>query len=86
MKTFDLLELLEKLAEQENIGIIMISHDLSLAGQYARRIVLLDRGKIAADGSPKEVITPENIQETYQCRVTVQTGPGGEVVFYRQKS
>lgn len=83
---FHLLELLEKLAAQENIGIVMISHDLSLAGQYARRIVLLDRGKIAADGSPAEVITPENIQQTYQCRVTVQTGPGGEIAFYRQKS
>ena len=83
---FLLLELLEKLAEQENIGIMMISHDLSLAGQYARRILLLDRGRIVADGSPEEVITPENIRQIYQCRVTVLTGPGGEPVFYRQKN
>ncbi len=78
---FQLLDLLAKLAAEKNIGIVMISHHLSLAAQYTRRIVLLDKGKIAADGSPQEVITQENIRKTYQCHVAILTGPHGEPVI-----
>lgn len=77
---FQLLELLKNLAEQEKIGIVMISHDLGLSARYARRTVLLDRGRIVADGSPQEVITAENIRQCYQCSVTILQGPAGEPV------
>lgn len=78
---FLLLDLLKNLAEKEKIGIIMISHDLSLAARYARRTVLLDHGKIVADGTPQEVITAENIRQCYQCNVTILQGPAGEPVI-----
>lgn len=78
---FHLLELLEKLAAEKKIGIVMISHDLSLAARYARRIVLLNKGRIVADGSPNKVITAELIRQTYHCNVIILTGPHGEPVI-----
>ena len=75
---FRLLVLLRKLAEERGLAVVMISHDLDLAARFARRIVLLHEGRIAADGAPAEVVTPENIRACYQCPAEVVSGPSGE--------
>ena len=43
-------------------------HDLTLAAQYADRMVLLDHGRIVADGTAAEVLTEETIATHYQAR------------------
>lgn len=78
---FRLLDLLKDLARERQIGIVMISHDLGLAARFARRTVLLDHGRIVADGTPEEVITAENMEQCYQCSVTILKGPAGEPVI-----
>lgn len=82
---FLLLDLLEKLAEEKKIGIVMISHDLTLAAQYARRIVLLDHGRILADGTPEEVLTETNIRKAYNCNVSILHSPEGGVIPVRSR-
>ena len=45
------LELLDELRRDDGLTVISAMHDLSLAGQYADRLLLLDRGRVVADGS-----------------------------------
>lgn len=45
---------------------VMVLHDLNLAAQYAQHIVLLDKGRVAAQGSPESVMQPERLQDIYQ--------------------
>ena len=44
-------------------------HDLTLAGQYGRRIVLLDKGSVVADGTPSAVLEADLLGRVYGARV-----------------
>jgi iron complex transport system ATP-binding protein len=44
---------------------VAVTHDLNLASQFATRVVLLDRGKIVADGTVHEVLRPEVLEPVY---------------------
>jgi iron complex transport system ATP-binding protein len=46
-------------------------HDLTLAAQYADRMLLLEQGRIAADGSPHEVVTEDALSRSYEASVDV---------------
>lgn len=59
----------------EGGSVIAVVHDLNLAASSADRIVLLDRGTIAADGSPWEVMQEELLSEVYQCEIAVAKHP-----------
>jgi len=67
-----IFELLLKLNRREGLTIILISHDLNLASQYCKDLILLDRGQLKAKGSSEEVLTPENISQVYQVEVDVE--------------
>lgn len=62
---YEVLELARKLAVEKNQLVIMVLHDLELAARFSDTILLLHNGKIASTGSPKEIITTENLQEVY---------------------
>ncbi len=56
-------------------------HDLTLAGQYGRRVVLLDNGRVVADASPSEVLRPVRLAEVYGARVEVLRRDAGPAVL-----
>ena len=47
---FQLMGLLSELNKKENVGVIVILHDLNLALRYATHIVALKKGQIAFEG------------------------------------
>jgi iron complex transport system ATP-binding protein len=49
----------------EGQGAIVAMHDLDLAGRYADRLVLMDKGKIAAEGEPKAVLAGEALRHAF---------------------
>jgi iron complex transport system ATP-binding protein len=55
--------------------VIVVLHDLNLAAGYADRIVLLEQGRVAADGTPLQVLTEDNLQRVYQQNVVVLEHP-----------
>jgi iron complex transport system ATP-binding protein len=44
---------------------VVATHDLNLAGQFATRLVLLQAGRVVADGSPAAVLRPERLAPVY---------------------
>ena len=75
---FRLMKLLRAFAVKRKLTVVMISHDLELAARFAQRLILLNEGKIVADGGPADVVTPENIRSAYRCPAEVVIGPSGE--------
>ncbi len=57
-------------------GVVLVAlHDLNLAARYADRVLLLDQGRIAALGTPWEVLQADHIEEVFGIRVQVQKHP-----------
>ncbi|HET8527278.1 MAG TPA: ABC transporter ATP-binding protein [Gaiellaceae bacterium] len=64
------LELVHELRD-DGLTILSTMHDLTLAGQYADRLVLLDRGVVVADGAPGDVLSAEAVAAHYGAAVRV---------------
>lgn len=61
----EVLELLKQLNQTQGQTIVMVLHELNLACRYGDHILGLKDGKIVFEGSPKEVITKEHLQQLY---------------------
>jgi iron complex transport system ATP-binding protein len=70
------LELVDGLRGDTRLTIVSAMHDLTLAGQYADRLVLLNRGSVATAGSAEDVLTGALISEHYGADVAVVEAPG----------
>jgi len=57
------------------ITVVVILHDLNLASEYCRRLLLLDGGRVAADGLPDEVLSFSTIERVYHTAVLVYPNP-----------
>ena len=77
LQVFDLL----LRAAREGLGVVVSTHELDLAGQYADRVVLLERGRIVAQGAPREVLRPETLAPVYGTRLAYGTGVSGPLVW-----
>jgi iron complex transport system ATP-binding protein len=69
------LELVAGLRASGQLTVLSAMHDLTVAGQYADRLVLLDGGREVASGSPAEVLTEELIARHYGASVHVVSDP-----------
>ncbi|UXI02507.1 heme ABC transporter ATP-binding protein [Photobacterium sp. TY1-4] len=56
-------------------AVIVVIHDLNLAAQYADRLVIINQGKVQADGTPWQALTPDIIQQVYGWPVHVSKHP-----------
>jgi iron complex transport system ATP-binding protein len=56
---FEVASLLARLHDARGITIVLSTHDLRFAASVCRHIILLSRGRILADGSPRDVLTPD---------------------------
>lgn len=59
----------------EGMAILAALHDLTLAARYADHVLVLDRGRIVAAGSPRETLTPTLIEAVYRVRADVVPHP-----------
>ena len=64
------MRVMEILRDQATRGVLVIAvlHDLGLAARYCDRLMMIDRGRLVADGPPDAVLTPERLRETYGIR------------------
>jgi iron complex transport system ATP-binding protein len=75
------LELVDRLRRQEGLTVVSTLHDLTAAAQYAERLVLLDRGRVAAAGTPAEVLTADRVRAVYHALVSVSSDTVGRPVL-----
>jgi len=66
------LELVTELRTTQSLTVISALHDLTLAGTYTDRLVMLHEGAVVASGPAEEVLTAERLGAVYNVCVTVE--------------
>lgn len=72
----EIMKLTSYFVQNESLTAVMVLHDLNLASMYCDSIILLKNGKIAYEGTPKELFRPEILEEIYgfNCEVIENNG------------
>jgi len=73
----DLMIRLRRLAEQNRYTVIVVTHELGLAAEFADQIVLLHRGKCLRVGTPAEVYRQDVLEQVFEAPLDVVIGPEG---------
>jgi len=68
-----LLGLVQDLAREDGLAVLLALHDLNLVARYASRVVLLVKGEIQALGTPGEVLRPDLLSRVYRVPLEVVT-------------
>jgi len=71
----NLLNLVRLLVLEKNLCVLMVLHDLNLAGLYADRVVLMANGGVFAMGEPAKVLTAQNLSTVYRVPVDIIPHP-----------
>ncbi len=74
-RQIEILDLIKSLCRENNMTVVAALHDLNLASQYCDQLMLINNGRIHAEGTPAMVINPENIEEVYGGGSYVHTHP-----------
>lgn len=80
------LELVDKLRREHGLTVVSAMHDLTLAGTYADRLVLMHEGHKVASGTAREVLRAETLAEFYGVTVNVHHEPDGTVAVIPRRS
>lgn len=80
------LELVDRLRREHGLTVISAMHDLTLAGVYSDRLVLMHEGARVAHGSAAEVLRAETLAEFYGVSVRVHHEPDGTVIVVPSRS
>lgn len=63
------------LLRRQRLSAIVALHDLNIAAHYCDRLVLIDQGRIVAEGEPAQVLTPATLQQVYGVAAAVDLHP-----------
>ncbi|OED45022.1 heme ABC transporter ATP-binding protein [Endozoicomonas sp. (ex Bugula neritina AB1)] len=69
------LKIARQQADEKGVGVLVILHDLNLAARFSDQLVILQQGKVAAKGSPGNVLTPEVVYSVFNIDVIVSDHP-----------
>jgi iron complex transport system ATP-binding protein len=72
-----LLDTLRKLAAVNRYTVVVVTHELNLAAEYADQVVLLHRGKSLRVGPPSAVYQRELLEQVFQTPLAVESSPSG---------
>jgi iron complex transport system ATP-binding protein len=70
-----ILNLIRSLNRQTRMTVVAVFHDLNLAAEYCDRLILLDRGRVVAAGTPVDVLTTEMMRNVFAAEVVVGRNP-----------
>ncbi len=62
-------------------GVVAILHDLNLTAMVSDRVFVMHRGRLAASGTPREVLRDDLMQSVFDCRLSVGVLPSADVPF-----
>lgn len=67
-------------------GVVAILHDLNLTAMYADRVYVMHKGRLAAAGSPSDVLSDDLMSRVFECRLRVGALPAGNTPFILPQS
>jgi iron complex transport system ATP-binding protein len=73
----ELLERLRQLAEENKYAVVVVTHELALAAEFADQIVLLHHGTCLRVGPPAAVYQRELLEQVFEAPLEVELGPAG---------
>lgn len=71
----------QQLQSRMNLTVLMISHEITSIPLDADRTILLDKGKVIADGRSETVLTSTMFEQVYQCRVKICETDGNRYII-----
>ena len=74
------LELVDKLRREHGLTVVSAMHDLTLAGIYSDRLILMHAGHVVAQGPAQDVLRPETLGEFYGVSVRVHREEDGTII------
>jgi len=72
-----LYRLTRRLCREQGLTAVAVTHDLNLAAQSCDRLLLLHGGRVAAAGTPEEVLTPSRLEEVFEVPLEVTRSRSG---------
>jgi iron complex transport system ATP-binding protein len=85
-RRMDALELIDEVRHERSLTVLSAIHDLTLAGQFADRLMLLADGRIAAAGSAEEVLRETTLAHYFGAGVQVLTTDDGEIAVISRRA
>jgi iron complex transport system ATP-binding protein len=82
----DALELVDELRRERGLTVLSAMHDLTLAAQFADRLVLLAGGRVVASGPPDHVLDEDVLSTCFGGRVRVLTDEDGRLLVVPQRA
>jgi iron complex transport system ATP-binding protein len=79
-RQLEVMELVQKVTRRRNIVTVAALHDLSLAGRFADRFLLLQDGRVAVDGTPEEVLLHSSTADAYGVGIEIERTSKGTLV------
>lgn len=75
----DVMTLLRREAAR-GLLVIVVLHDLTIAARYCQRLVLIDHGRVVADGAPAQVLTAERLRDVYGITARIERERDGTLI------
>jgi iron complex transport system ATP-binding protein len=82
----EVLDVVDELRRQVGLTVVTAAHDLTLAGRYSERLILLSGGSVVADGPPTDVLTEANLKAHYGAGIRVIDDRHGPIVVPMRNS
>ncbi len=77
-----LLDALRRLAGENRYTVVVVTHELNLAAEYADQVVLMQRGRCLRVGPPANIYQRELLEQVFQTPLTVELGSSGRPRVY----
>jgi cobalamin transport system ATP-binding protein len=84
-RRMEALELIDEVRRERSLTVLSAIHDLTLAGQFASRLMLLADGRIAATGRPAEVLRDDVLGRHFGPAVQVMTTDTGDIAVISRR-
>jgi cobalamin transport system ATP-binding protein len=84
-RRMDALELIDDVRRERSLTVVSAIHDLTLAGQFADRLLLLADGQIAASGSAAQVLCETTLARHFGPGVQVLTTDSGDIAVISRR-
>ena len=81
---FELLDLLRRLNEEDNLTVVLVLHEINHALRYAKRVAVVKDGRLAALGYPWDVVTPELMRQVFRVQGEVVADSDGRAALLMQ--